>query len=192
MVEYLDNGHLYINSKGVIIPSVSQLVSFAFPNSYKGVPEDILRRKAMYGTELHEILEKYDNGELNLDEFMFSQEDPNLKSSLQDYIELKEKYKINPVSQEQIISYKERFAGRYDKLDANGYLWDVKSTVKENLEKWACQLGLYYLALGIEKKYAYIIYLPKGKKGKVIMIEPWSKSKCLKLLRDYEKEHKKK
>lgn len=184
MIEYIEDGHLYINSKGVIIPSVSSLVSFAFPNSYKGVDPYVLKKKAEYGSTLHEILERYDNGEKDIiDEIT----DENLKQALETYIVLKKEYKINPVSQEEIIDFDERYAGRYDKLDANGILWDVKTTCKKLIEKWECQLGLYYLALGKNKKIANVIWLPKKKKGEVVKIKPWSKKKCLELLEEYEK-----
>jgi hypothetical protein len=105
------------------------------------------------------------------------------------YIELKKKYMIYPKSQEVIIDYKERYAGRYDKLDAQNILWDVKTTSKKYVDKWACQLGYYYLALGIQKEVAYVIWLPKKDVGEVILVEPWSNKKCLEGLEEYEKHH---
>lgn len=183
MVEFLEEGHLYINSKGIIIPSVSDLVSFAHPNTYKGIDPSILRKKALYGTRVHEVLEQYDNGLLKLEDV----EEGNVKSSLENYMFLKAQYKIEPKSQEVIVDYQERYAGRYDKLDANDILWDVKTTYSKKIPQWECQLGLYYLALGKEKDIGNVIWLPKGRDGEIVKIKPWNKEKCIKLLEEYEK-----
>lgn len=186
MVEFVEFGHYYVNSKGVIIPSVSDLVEFCF-DTYKNVPQHVLDNAAKYGTQVHSLLEAFDNGELNLEHLHFSKIDPNLKASVNQYAEMKKKYMIYPKSQEVIIDYKERYAGRYDKLDAQKYLWDVKTTSKKYEDKWACQLGFYYLALGLEKEVAYVIWLPKNKKGEVILIRPWTNKQCLEVLEKYEK-----
>lgn len=187
MVKFIEDGHYYINSKGVIIPSVSDLVDYHFNGTYANVPQHILEAAAKYGTQLHALLEEYDNGDLNVEHLHFSKLDPNLKNGVDTYIELKKKYMIYPKSQEVIIDYKERYAGRYDKLDAQNILWDVKTTSKKYVDKWACQLGYYYLALGLQKEVAYVIWLPKKDVGEVILIEPWSNKKCLEGLEEYEK-----
>lgn len=186
MVKFVELGHYYVNSKGVIIPSVSDLVDYNFDGTYKNVPAHVLEAAAKYGTQLHALLEAYDNGELNIDHLHFSQIDPNLKAGVGQYVELKKKYMIYPKSQEVIVDYQERYAGRYDKLDSQNFLWDVKTTSKKYEDKWACQLGYYYLALGIEKEVGYVIWLPKKEKGEVIMIKPWSKQQCLEKLMMYE------
>lgn len=187
MVEFIENGHYYINSKGVIIPSVSNLVDFHFSGTYANVPPHILEAAADYGTKLHALLEAYDKGELNIDHLHFSKLDPNLKKGVDTYIELKKKYMIYPKSQEVIIDYKERYAGRYDKLDKQNILWDVKTTSKKYIEKWECQIGYYYLAIGVEKEVGYVIWLPKKGKGEVVLINPWDKKRCIEGLEEYEK-----
>jgi hypothetical protein len=187
MVKFVENGHYYVNSKGVIIPSVSDLVSFHFPNTYDKIPKSVLDAAAEYGTFVHELLEQYDNGELDVEKLQYSHIDPNAKSSVKQYAELKKKYTIYPKSQEVIVDYHERYAGRYDKLDNANILWDVKTTSKKYEDKWACQLGYYYLALGYEKEVAYVIWLPKKEKGEIILIKPWTNEECEKGLAEYEK-----
>lgn len=189
MIRFIEDGHYYINSKGIIIPSVSDLVDFHFPGTYDKIPKAVLEAKAQYGTELHELLEKYDNGDLNAEHLKYSKIDPNLKSAVKTYADLKKKYLIYPKTQEQIVSYQERYAGRYDKLDDMNILWDVKTTSKKYEDKWACQLGYYYLGLKLEKEVGYVIWLPKNSKGEVVMITPWNNEKCIKGLEDYEKHH---
>lgn len=186
MVKFIDDGHYYVNSKGIIIPSVSDLVDFHFPNTYKGIPEHVLQAKADYGTQLHELLERYDDGDLDLEKFHFSRIDPNIKASVNQYAEMKKKYMIYPTKQEQIVDYQERYAGRYDKLDKQNILWDVKTTSKKYEDKWACQLGYYYLALGKKKDVGYVIWLPKKELGEVVMIKPWTFDECLDGLAKYE------
>lgn len=189
MVKFIDIGHIYVNSKGIVIPSVSDLVDFHFQGTYKNVPDHILEAAADYGTKMHSLLEDYDNGDLNLEHLNLSQIDPNLKLGVKQYAELKSKYMIYPKSQEVIVDYKERYAGRYDKLDQQNFLWDVKTTSKKYEDKWACQLGYYYLALGIQKDVGYVIWIPKKEKAQVIMITPWDKQRCLDGLEAYEKHH---
>lgn len=186
-VEFIEDGHYYVNSKGIVIPSVSDLVDFCFPNTYKNVPEHVLQAKAEYGTMLHELLEKYDDGDLDIKQLHFSKIDPNLKASVNHYAELKKKYMIYPTSQEVIVDYQQRYAGRYDKLDAQKILWDVKTTSAKYVDKWACQLGFYYLALGLEKEVGYVIWLPKKDIGEVVMITPWTNKQCKEALENFEK-----
>lgn len=187
MIKFVEDGHYYVNSKGIIIPSVSDIVDFLFPNTYRHIPKHILEAKAEYGTQLHELLERYDNDDLDVENLQYSKIDPNLKASVKQYVELKKKYMIYPKTQEQIITYQERFGGRYDKLDAQKILWDVKSTSQKYENKWACQLGYYYLGLGIEKEIGYVIWLPKKEKGEVISITPWTNEQCINGLVEYEK-----
>lgn len=189
MVKFIELGHYYVNSKGIVVPSVSDLVDFHFQGTYKNVPEHILEAAAEYGTKMHSLLESYDDGDLNLEHLNLSQIDPNLKEGVNQYAKLKAKYMIYPKSQEVIVDYKERYGGRYDKLDHQNFLWDVKTTSKKYEDKWACQLGYYYLALGIEKEVGYVIWIPKKEKAQVIMIKPWDKQRCLDGLEDYEKHH---
>ena len=187
MVKFVELGHYYVNSKGIVIPSVSDLVDFHFNGTYANVPEHVLEAAADYGTKMHALLEAYDDGELNLEHLSFSKIDPNLKAGVNHYAELKKKYMIYPTSQEVKVDYQERYAGRYDKLDAQKILWDVKTTSKKYEDKWACQLGYYYLALGLEKEVGYVIWIPKKQKAQVILIKPWTNQQCIEGLEAYEK-----
>ena len=71
MVKFVELGHYYVNSKGIVIPSVSDLVEFHFNGTYANVPEHILEAAADYGTKMHALLEAYDDGELNLEHLSF-------------------------------------------------------------------------------------------------------------------------
>ncbi len=185
---FLEDSHTYLYN-GVIIPSVSELIRFKYPQTYKDVPKFVLEKAASYGTAMHQLIEDYENGKA-VDDIMFDPNiDPNMKSSLKDYIEIKLKYILYPKSTEQIISYKGRFAGRYDILTKDDYLIDVKTTSSVHTDLLSLQLGLYYLALNKEKEVGYVIWLPKKKKGELKEIKVWTHKECLDLLKEYEKEH---
>lgn len=198
MIEFIENGHYYINSKGIIIPSVSTIVDFLFPNTYKDVPISVLNKAATYGTRVHELIQKYNDNEITLDEIETSEQDKNIVSSMRQYSKIKSKYMIYPKSQEIIVDYQERYAGRYDALDFDNVLIDNKTTKEKHYNKWACQIGFYYLALGVKKDVAYICWLPKGKQGEFLMLggndpitkepipKPWTWEQCLKGLEAYE------
>ena len=186
MIEFIEETHTYVNSKGVIIPSVSDLVAFAFGDTYADIDPVILQKAADYGTAVHEILELYDNGykEKAYEEALGNDD---MLNALADYADLKKKWLIYPKSQEQIVCYKDRYAGRYDKLDEMNILWDVKTNSKKYEDKWACQLGLYYMAMGKCNGTGYVIWLPKKKKAQVIELKTWTHDQCKELLDAYER-----
>lgn len=190
MIKFVEEGHTYFNSKGEIIPSVSNLVMLQFPDAYKGIPTTVLKNKASYGTDVHELIEKYERGEIDAKEYGYERHDPNLKVALNQYLKIKENFEIEIDSQEQIVDYEERYAGRYDILTKSNFLIDIKTTQKVHTELLECQLGLYYTALGINKEIGYCLWLPKAGKGELIAVNAWDKKRCLELLERYETENK--
>ena len=109
MVTYLDEGHLYLNSKGIIIPSVSKLINFELGNEYASVPPEVLQKAADYGTRIHKAIQDYE--ELAMDEIPLNfLEDINELRVLQLYIRLKKQCGFIVNSMEQIIDYQERYA----------------------------------------------------------------------------------
>lgn len=185
-VEYLEDGHIYLVN-GVIVPSVTQLVSYALGgNTYSNIPKRILDAKAQYGTEVHQLIQDYEEKKITLEEVNAKRIDPNQKSALNQYVKLKSKYLIYPKNQEVIVNYKDKMAGRYDMLDCDDYLWDIKTTQKVHTDALEWQLGLYYLALGKPKDIGYCIWLPKSDVGQVIQITPKSFKECEEMIEQYE------
>lgn len=180
-IEFIEENHLYL-ADGVIIPSVSELLKFKFPDKYKGIPERILSEKAEFGTNIHKAIENFENG---------------LKTSLtafeeitfDEYLKIKEKYKLNVIEQEQMICYEGRYAGRLDMIaDVNYYrcLIDIKTTAKLDKESLAYQLGFYKLAYRKPIEKCYCLWLPKKDLGQLVEIVPKSKKELLEVLKDYE------
>lgn len=61
-LEYDDDTHTYL-ADGVIVPSVTQILSLKFKDQYKGVDEEVLKRAGQRGTEIHKAIELYCKGE---------------------------------------------------------------------------------------------------------------------------------
>ena len=186
MIEYIDEIHTYLID-GIIVDSVTQILSLIFPNKYKNVPEWILKRKADYGTEVHKIIEMIEN-----------KEEPKISSiyvseALKQYLNLKEKYKIEVLEQEQIVGYKDIYAGRFDMIAEIGgeqCLCDIKTTVEVDREYLSWQLSLYELAYGEKFDKLYCIWLPKGGLGKLIEINRIEKDEIERKLEEIGKDVK--
>ena len=56
MIEFLEEPHIYLVD-GIVVPSVSEILHFIFPDKYKNVNKAILEAKAKYGTQIHESVE---------------------------------------------------------------------------------------------------------------------------------------
>lgn len=189
-VEFIEQTHQYL-IEGVLVPSVSEILRFIFPDKYKDVPHRVLKEKALFGTHIHEAIEAYEKGKepclTDMERVTFSQ-----------YLRFKEEYQIKPIEMEMIIHYKDLYAGR---LDMTAYvkglktLIDVKTTCKLDYESLAWQLGMYKLAYGkargipIEK--CCCLWLPKKDLGQLVEIEPKNKDDILEVLGRYEKQKSK-
>lgn len=179
-IEYIENEHKYVID-GVIVPSVSELVSYATGNIYKDVPEFILEQARTYGTNVHNAIEEYERTGTVSEEY---------QKQIAQYVGLKEEYILNVKEMEQMIHYGNHYCGRYDILDVEGNLWDIKTTSKFHQENLEWQLGLYYLALGKDSKVGYCIHIPKKGKPKVHLINPKSNQECKELIKTYEQADK--
>lgn len=181
MIEYIDQDHFYLYN-GEIIPSVTQILSFIFPDKYKGIPEHILKNKATYGSKIHEAIEKFES------EGIIEKLDYIQEASFNQYLRLKKEHNIEVIDQEQIIHYKDIYAGRYDELNkVNGYLslCDIKTTAELDLEYCKYQLNLYRYAHKDKKKIKklYIIWLAKRDIGKLVEVEIMSDNEVKDILR---------
>lgn len=179
MIEYIDDAHLYLYD-GVIIPSVSQILhEKVFPHKYDGVPSSVLNAKAEYGTKVHSIIEDLENGREYQNDSVLIQE------SINQYLYLKEKYKLNVVEQEKIVCYKGLYAGRFDMIANIGNdlcLCDIKTTAQLDKEYLSWQLSMYELAYGKTFDKLIAIWLPKKDLGKIVEIERKDKKEIEKIL----------
>ena len=183
-IEFLEDVHTYV-CDGVIIPSVSDLIRFKFPEAYKGIPEKVLKNKATYGTKVHRTIEEFVSG-TPMSEIQKRNIDPNVKIAVEQFEALRKKWAFYVKDMEQIVCYKNIYAGTYDIRTEDDYLMDIKTTSELHEEWLRWQLSLYYLASGIKKDYGFCLWLPKGKLGKVIQINTLPEEECIRLLNDYQ------
>jgi len=184
MVTYIPDEHLYLDSNGVLIPGVSTLLGFKFKEQYKNIPEEILKNKAQYGTEVHAAIESYIKGE--------KQEiNTQINSALKEYIRITEEALLKPKEIEKMVDYKERYAGRFDAITVDNIVVDYKTTYSTSEEKWGWQLGYYALAIKeynkkVNTEFGYVVWLPKNKKGRLIRVDYPNKKELLDNLKNYE------
>lgn len=57
-LEFFEDEHIYLVD-GVIVPSITQILSFRFGRKYAHVRKDVLERAAKAGTAVHEAIENY-------------------------------------------------------------------------------------------------------------------------------------
>lgn len=189
-VEYLEDSHTYV-VQGKIVLSVTQILSTIFPNKYKGIPEYILKNKSQYGTKIHEAIELYEiNRKVMTHDEAYTIAIMDLdyiqEASFNQYLRLKKEYNIEVIDQEQIIHYKDIYAGRYDmSANVNGEysLIDIKTTAELDLEYLSYQLSLYDYPNKKRHDKLYALWLPKRDLGKLVDIPRKSDKEIEELLK---------
>lgn len=186
MIEFIEQEHIYLYD-GVIIPSVSEILHFIFPDKYKNVDKKILNKKGLYGSKVHEAIECLEQNK-TLPELDIMQE-----FSIKQYMRLKEKYDIKVQAQEQMINYKDIYAGRFDmiaEINNLSCLCDIKTTAQLDKEYLSWQLSLYEFAFmnmygGAKFDKLYAIWLPKKGYGELVEIERKPISEILRVLKEF-------
>lgn len=181
-LEFLDEMHLYILN-GVIVPSITGILSKKFGRKYDGVDKAVLQRAADAGTAVHEAIEKLcKTGEV--------EDLPEVKN----FIWLQKQYGFSVVDNEvPVILWIDDIpcaAGRLDmvlQMDGEYGLADIKRTSVLDKEYVAYQLNLYRLAYqqsyGTEIKFLRALHLREDVR-KFVRI-PVNEKMALSLARDY-------
>lgn len=154
-LEFIDETHTYLVD-GVIVPSVSKILRYKFPNKYDGVDERVLERAAIRGTAVHEAIEKLcKTGEIE-----------DLKE-VKNFIFLQNQYNFEVLGNEvPLIIFLDGVpvaAGRLDlnlKINEDEGLADIKRTSVLDKEHLAYQLNLY--RIGFQQCYDTEIKFLKG------------------------------
>lgn len=140
-LEFLDDVHIYLVD-GVIVPSVSRILSVKFWKKYEHVNKKVLQRAARLGTDIHSAIEQYckHGTESDLQE-------------LRNFKFLQRQYKFEVLQNEvPVILFREGepiAAGRLDlvlQMDGKTGLADIKRTSALDKEYLAYQLNLYRIA----------------------------------------------
>ena len=158
VLEYLDDGHVYLVD-GVIVPSITRVMTVRFGKKYEGVDKEVLKRASEAGTALHEAIERYcKDGEVT-----------DLKE-LRNFQFLQKQYGFEVIENEvPVIIWKDEkpvCAGRLDmviKMDGKLGGADIKRTAVLDKEYLAYQLNLYRIgymqSYGKEWKFLRGIHL---------------------------------
>lgn len=143
-LEFFEDEHLYLVD-GVIVPSITQILSFKFGKKYAHVRKDVLERAAKDGTAVHEAIESYckTGEECDLPE-------------LRNFKFLQRQYNFEVLDNEVPVILFDICrpdnppiaAGRLDLVLRNGclVLADIKRTSTLDKEYLAYQLNLYRIA----------------------------------------------
>ena len=176
-LEYDDASHTYL-VEGVIVRSVTQLLSMKFGKKYDGIDADVLKVAADRGTAIHKAIEEYCKTGRNED-----------IPEVRDFKFLQHHYNFLVTGNEMpiILDFAgETYAGRLDLIlnmnpaDPCYAVADIKTTSTLDKDYLGHQLNLY--RLGVEQCYdiaiqeLYGIHLKDGKRKMVkipIRSEKW-------------------
>lgn len=189
-LEFIEETHQYLY-KGVIVPCVSDIIDYAFPNTYSAIPYEVLKNAADFGSSVHAIIEKLLTGKKVANKEL---KDEYIKHCIDEFKRLNESENIKVKAVEQTGTYKGLYAGTFDILTTDDIIYDIKTTSKlyidnETLqEKLNLQISLYYLMLFDKvKPYGKAMWLPKRAKGKIAEVKCWTKKDLLKLIKEFRK-----
>lgn len=136
---------------------------------YSGVPEDTLERARERGSEVHALLEAYDNG-------LAAAAPEGLERYLKDYKAMN----LNAIASEYLVSDGEIVASMIDKVletDEGIALADIKTTARLHEKSVAWQLSIYKYLFelqnpGVKAAALYAIHLPAKGKSKLVELRP--------------------
>lgn len=190
-IEYIDETHTYLVD-GVITPSVTQLLERKFKSKYNSIPERILNEKAEFGNRVHEFIELDCKGETPpLSNYTIHE-----RLCCEQWLKLRQNNDIQPVANEMLVHYKDKYCGRLDMIADVRYfrcLCDVKTTAQLDERYLKYQLGLYYYALkdmGYEYEFKdfLCIWLPKKDVGKLVEIPKLTQKEFDEFMEEYGEE----
>lgn len=188
LLEFNEDTHTY-TINGIVLPSVTQIISEIMPNKYANVNRRVLNEKAKFGTEGHKIIECLNVSDLeNAKKHVRTIENKSLEICIREYLRLVKKYNINPIAHEMRTHYSYIYAGTLDmiaKVNNELSLIDVKFTSALDQEYLEWQLGMYALACNNYYLYFdkyYCLWLPKGDLGQLVEIKPKTSEEILKKL----------
>ena len=147
VLEYIDETHTYLFN-GEILPSITQILRVKFGNKYNGISEEVLKRASELGTNMHQMIQDYE--EHNID-YVGDIELRNYK-----FLKKYHKWEVErcEVPIVLIIDDKPIGAGRLDllvKKDGKLGILDLKRTSSFDRDYVAYQTNLY--RLGFKNTY---------------------------------------
>ena len=148
---------------GKELSGVTAIVKWLFPDTYAGIPEDVLMRAAEYGTLIH--------GKCELADSMGIADEPIVK----EYQRIIKDAGLEVLCSEYLVSDCKDIASSIDKVFTDDSLGDIKTTSQVHEANVQLQLSiyayLYELQTGRKANKLYLIWLPKPQYGKPMVKE---------------------
>ena len=178
-LEFDEGSHTYWLD-GVVLPSVSSIVGKLLKGDpYADVPTFVLERAAKFGTEVHEMIENYNNRG-----YIEECHDEKKLHCVRQWVRMSKGVEI--LSSEVRVHYKDIFAGTVDclaRMDGKLVLIDYKTTSKIYGDRLTLQLNLYKIAYewmyGCEIDILLGAWLPKVGIGGFVDVKLLSPTKLI-------------
>ena len=160
-VIFNEDEHTY-TLDGRTLSGVTPIIGWLFPETYKGIPENILNQAAAYGSLIHQKIQLYDTFGID--------DDPIIHA----YAEIKEQTGAETRANEYLVSDEKRIASSIDLLMKNNDIWDAKTTSKVHIPNVTIQTSIYAwlfeMQTGEKAGNLYCLWLPKPQYGQPELI----------------------
>lgn len=160
-VIFNEDEHTY-TLDGKTLSGVTPIIGWLFPETYKGIPENILNQAAAYGSLIHQKIQLYDTFGID--------DDPIIHA----YAEIKEQTGAETRANEYLVSDEKRIASSIDLLMKNNDIWDAKTTSKVHIPNVTIQTSIYAwlfeMQTGEKAGNLYCLWLPKPQYGQPELI----------------------
>lgn len=156
-VQFNEDGHTYTLS-GHSLQGVTPIIAWLFPETYKGIPQNVLDAAAEYGSMVHAKCELADS-------LGIVDSDP-----VRAYMELKEQKGLTTLCNEYLVSDEHRVASKIDVLTTDYDIIDIKTTSKVHIPHVTLQTSIYAWLFerqndGKTAGQLYCLWLPKPQYG---------------------------
>lgn len=141
-VTFIEESHQYFIGKKQLQGVTGTLIKKAFPDTYKNVPESVLKKAAERGGLIHNTFETFCSiFDADIKQY------PNPTEELQTFHSMLVAYDLHYVASEYIVTDGENFASAIDGIfadsEGNIYLVDYKTTATLHYDNVSLQLSIY-------------------------------------------------
>lgn len=141
-VTFIEESHQYFIGKKQLQGVTGTLIKKAFPDTYKNVPESVLKKAAERGGLIHNTFETFCSiFDADIKQY------PNPTEELQTFHSMLVAYDLHYVASEYLVTDGENFASAIDGIfadsEGNIYLVDYKTTATLHYDNVSLQLSIY-------------------------------------------------
>lgn len=141
-VTFIEETHQYFIGKKELKGVTGTLIKKAFPDTYKNIPESVLKKAAELGGLIHNTFETFCSiFDADIKQY------PNPTEELQAFHSMLVAYDLHYVASEYLVTDGENFASAIDGIfadnEGNIYLVDYKTTATLHYDNVSLQLSIY-------------------------------------------------